>query len=286
MTTDYSYLCCTSSKSAPLQWKNPLVGETQEYSVSDCCAILIEYQNDSSPNIHPPESVKIKHWWNRKWQVCLDYYLASPAPQITAVKSTFAACPPIDIALPKQRPEEQLSLVESLLERKTHRKFQDFPLALDIFAALLAELTDELFAGIWRYYLILFNVEGVYPGIYRYHPHAQGLSLIKEGLFREEAVKLLCGMSASLTASFLVVLSIDIQEAMQSFPYSRALREIYIDSGRLAQKLLLKGMQYHVGGLPSPAMRDTPMCTFLNLDLNQCIPLYTLTMGIIPKRDL
>jgi len=93
-------------------------------------------------------------------------------------------------------------------------------------------------------------------------------------------------MVASLTASFLIILSIDLKKAMKGFPYSRALREIYIDSGRLAQKLLLKGMQHHVGGLPSPAMNDSHMCSFLNIDPTKCIPIYTIAMGSIPKPTL
>jgi len=63
---------------------------------------------------------------------------------------------------------------------------------------------------------------------------------VKKGLFREQAIKLLCGMSASFSASFLTILSIDIEKALKNYPYNRALREIYIDSGRIAQKLLIK----------------------------------------------
>lgn len=282
---DYSYLCPTPSENTPIHWKNPLLGVTKEYSLIEGCDALIKHQNSTSQASYL-ENMEIEHWWNRKWHVCLDYYLSSSTSHVAIIEPPIIAATSVSIRLPSKRATELLSPIEALLERKTHRKFQDSPLALDIFSTLLTQLNGELFTGIWKYYFTIFNVEGIHPGIYCYQTQEHGLTLVKEGLFREEAVKVLCGMSASLSAAFLVVLSIDIQEALRRFPYDRALREIYIDAGRIAQKLLLKGMQYQVGGLPSPAMRDTSMCTFLNLDPEESIPLYTLTMGAIPGKML
>jgi|GEM_PF-4289310 len=280
---NYSYVCPAFDDLGTLQLKKPLTEDTHEYNPSDCCDALIAGQNASLDQESHPEIDQVEHWWNRKWQVCLDFYLSTPNQDCKWIKPSckHLSFPPVDILLPAQKPAVKLSVIEALLGRKTYRKFQEIPLNLDILAALLSECKDELFAGIWRYYLVIFDVQEIQPGIYLFQPDKNGLSLIKLGLFRHEAVKLLCGMSASLTASFLMIMSFDAQEAMRQFPYSRALREIYIDAGRLAQKLLIKGMQHQIGGLPSPAMRDSQMCDFLNLDPNQCIPLYTVTMGVI-----
>lgn len=269
--------------------KTPLTGEKKAYDVNSCCEYLIDYHDRSqaAPTIQTDTS-HIEHWWDRKWQVCLDYYLFTPTQEEVSIKpSDFSiVSEKIDFMLPNQKTGNQLSFIEALLNRKTYRKFQEKPLSLAIASALLAELNNELFHGLWKYYVVAFNVEDIPPGIYCFHPDKHGLSLIKGGMFRQQAVELLCGMSASLTASFLIILSIDIQKAMSKFSYNRALREMYIDSGRLAQKLLLKGMQYHVGGLPSPAMRDSKMCEFLNIEPDQVIPLYTLAMGTIPGKNL
>jgi len=43
-------------------------------------------------------------------------------------------------------------------------------------------------------------------------------------------------------------------------------------------------MEYQIGGLPSPAIRDTPMCEFIGINPAETIPLYSLTMGIIPGK--
>lgn len=287
---DLSYLTFANFEELSIKLKNPLLNIMRTYDVSLCFDYLIEYQNSQkSPSSDFDELSKVVHWWERKWQVSLDYYLACSSEEVK-IKETETTSPPaldcIDISLPNKTETNQLSPIQALLERKTHRKFKETSISLGLFSTLLFELKEEIFANIWKYYIFIFNVEGILPGIYRYCSTNHGLCLIKQGLFRNEAVKLLCGMAASFTASFLLILSIDLDVAMKKFPYNRALREIYIDSGRLAQKILMKGAQHSVGGLPSPAMKDSQMCSFLEIDPNKCIPIYSITMGIVPENPI
>lgn len=266
-----------------IKLKNPLKNIKIDFELPLCFDFLINYQKQIKVNNINVYS-KAAHWWKRKWQVSLDYYLFTASEQKKkkqTVSSVFYSNRKIDIDFPKKIINEETSPVRAVLERKTFRKFQDKPLRLQSLSTILGELKEELLKGIWNYYIVIFNVEKIPPGIYCYSPNDHGLSLIKHGLFRNESVRILCGMSASHTASFLVVLTINVEEAQKRYPYNRALREIYIDSGRLAQKILLKGMQNSVGGLPSPAMKDSEMCEFLNLNLAEYIPIYTITMGLI-----
>ena len=287
---DLSYLTFASFEDLSIKLKSPLHNIMRIYSASSCCDYLIEYQNSQQiPSTDSDKSSKIEHWWERKWQVSLDYYLSSPPEQIRrqqteAATSSNQQC--VDVVFPDKIENAQLSPMQALLNRKTHRKFQETSIPLRLLSTLLGELKEEILEDIWKYYIVIFNIEGVQPGIYRYCSIQHGLYLVKQGLFRNEAVNLLCGMAASYTASFLVILAIDLEEAMKKFPYNRALREIYIDSGRLAQKILLKGMQHSIGGLPSPAMRDSQMCSFLEIDPSKCIPIYSITMGIVPENSI
>ena len=287
---DLSYLTFASFEDLSIKLKNPLHNLMGIYDVSTCCDYLIDYQNSQKNQSTDSDTFsKIEHWWDRKWQVSLDYYLSSPPEQFKKQQTETAplqAQQCINFAFPDKTENSRLSPIQALLNRKTHRKFQESSIPLCLLSTLLGELKEEIFADIWKYYIVIFNIEGIQPGIYRYCSTQHGLYLIKQGLFRNEVVKLLCGMAASYTASFLLILAIDLEEAMKKFPYNRALREIYIDSGRLAQKILLKGMQHSVGGLPSPAMKDSQMCSFLDIDPNQCIPIYSITMGIIPENSL
>jgi len=267
----------------PVALIDPLRGNKRA-CLSEACIEMLEKNQENSCSLS--DIAAIEHWWNRKWQISLDYYLVSQAKMENLSRKTSPKpFQKIDIFLPREEATEQYSLIQALIERKTHRKFHNSSLSLEIFSTLLLNLKEELFKGVWNYFLVVFNVSGIPEGIYQYCPLQHGLTLIREGNFREELVPLLCGMVASLTASFSMILSVDLEIAHQMLPYERALREIYVDSGRIAQKLLLKGMQYHLGGLPSPAMRDSPMCEFLQINPNSCMPLYTITMGIIAEKN-
>lgn len=284
---ELTYLTFVPSEDRCVRLKSPLGNLREDFDMTSCCDYLIAHQKShAESNQIETESTQVEHWWKRKWQVSLDYYLSSSSEKTVSPSQSLPANPSqtmVDFALPNEQNILETPLVQALLERKTHRKFQNIPLSIPRFSTILAELNEEIFSEVWNYYLVIFNVEGISPGLYRYSNTGHGLILVKLGLFRDEMVKILCGMTASLSASFLVILSVNLEEAFLRYPYNRALREIYIDSGRLAQKLLLKGMQNAVGGLPSPAMQDSQICSFLDIDQKKCIPIYTIAMGIIPE---
>lgn len=269
---------------SPISLMDPQKNIKKYYDVESCFEFLKNFQNESTSSVQN-DAPMIEHWWKMKWQVSLDYYLSSQSLKEKIQKDhTPKPLRKIDIWLTSAVVQAQCSLIHALIERKTHRKFLPSPISFHVFSTLLLSLEKEIFEGIWNYYVVIFNVEDVPEGVYIYCPTQHGLILVKHGNFREKVVTLLCGMSASMTASFAIIFSLDLEVAQNMLPYERALREIYIDSGRMAQKLLLKGIQHHIGGLPSPAMRDSPMCEFLEINPASCIPLYTLTMGIIPEK--
>ncbi|MGA8165410.1 MAG: SagB/ThcOx family dehydrogenase [Waddliaceae bacterium] len=285
-----SSLSFNSSKTTSIECKNLSKRPSLQYTIEDSADLVIDHHKVRCTE-NTITDREVEHWLERKWQVCLDYYLSS-TNHTNKISTSCSSLPvhssrvKIDIPLSRKKIIKNHTPLEALIGRKTYRKFQDLTLSLKVFSQLLLELKEELFPNIWKYYLVAFNVNDVPPGIYKYSPHEHGLSLIKQGIFREKVVKLLCGMSASFTASFVIVLSIDIENALKCYSYNRALREIYIDSGRIAQKVLIRGMQYHIGGLPSPAMHDSAMCAFLDINPSECIPLYSLTMGIISGKNL
>ncbi len=265
---------------------DPLNGIKIKHNIKSC----LEHLNNYRQNEHilsKNDDLSIHHWWTRKWQVSLDYYLSSQSDINNLHKALQSkSLEKIGVYLPSGSTPVMCNQVQALITRKTHRKFRFDPLPLTTLSTILRSLDGELFPEIWNYYIAIFNVQGIQPGLYLYCPLQHGLILVKEGNFREKLVTLLCGMSATLTASFTMIFSIDLITAQQQLPYERALREIYIDSGRMAQKLILKGIQYHIGALPSPAMRDTSMCQFLGIDPTFKIPIYSVSMGIITEVSL
>ena len=61
----------------------------------------------------------------------------------------------------------------------------------------------------------MFNVSQITPGIYHYNFQQKGLQTIREGNFRELSETILCGMTAPRIASFLLILSFNIEKAQK-----------------------------------------------------------------------
>jgi hypothetical protein len=281
------FLIFHANHEKPISFVDPISGVKQEFDIEACCEYLLKYYGGADKQLVDPEiAAKIKHWWDRKWYVALDYYLCSPTN--TQSNSLLTKCTDndhlykSDIFLSSVQVEDKLTPMQAILNRKTYREFKQQPISWEVCTSLLRVLDGGFFSDIWQYYLVALNIHNVSQGIYRYHKKLDSLELIKKGAFREQLMESLCGFYSPLTASFTIVLAIDIQKAQKRLPYERALRDIYIDAGRLSQKILVKGMQQHVGGVPI-AIRDTLMCKLLDIDMNQIMPIQSLTMGLIPE---
>lgn len=180
--------------------------------------------------------------------------------------------------------KDQLSPIQAIVRRKTYREFSEHPVPLSILSELLKTThSGTLLGDIWTYHLTVVNVKDLTPGVYHYDATNQELQLIvQKEIYRGELVNIFCGSTAPLTASFCVTLTMDIKKAQTDFPYSRALREAYIDAGRTSGRILLKGIQHNVGGVPF-ATRDALLCKLLTIDSSQLIPIHTIIMGSISQ---
>lgn len=282
---DLDFLIFNVDGKKPISVINPITGVKQEYDIDTCCDYLVEYHNrPAKDTLNADIASKIKHWWDRKWYVALDYYLCSPTQSDTLLSKhtdndhLYKG----GISTSSEQVDDKLTPIEAILNRKTYREFKQQHISWQVCTSLLRTLDGAFFPDIWQYYLVALNIHSISQGVYRYHNQSASLELIQKGAFREQLMEALCGFYSPLTASFTIVLAIDVQKAQQSLPYDRALREIYIDAGRLAQKLLIKGIQQDIGGVPI-AMRDALMCKLLDIDINKVIPIHSLTMGLIPE---
>lgn len=268
---------------APCTLKDPIKKETKKYTVDECCDYLIKYREQPSE----AQSLAIdacKLWWARKWYVPLDYYLLST----TDTRETSARPQGHDIPFPSNHAipplghmaKEQLSPIQAIFRRKTYREFSHQTVPSNVLAALLQTIHEgTLLDGIWDYYVVVVNVKDLNPGIYRYDAIRQELQLVaKKSINRDELANVFCGSDATLTAAFCLTLAINVKEAQVNYPYSRALREAYIDAGRIAGRVLIKGIQHNIGGVPF-AVRDTLLCELLTIDSNQIMPIHSVIMG-------
>jgi hypothetical protein len=287
---DLSCIVFDSSDEAPCILKDPIKKEEQRCTADECCDYLIEYKKkDSEAQSFNVDACKL--WWARKWYVPLDYYLLSSTdtrkpsakPQSHAsihIKKDHS----YPITLLNHAAKDQLLPIQAIFRRKTHREFSEQPVPSSILAALLKTThAGTLLNDIWTYHLTVVNVKDLTPGIYHYDATNQELQLVvHKEICRGELVKVFCGSTAPLTASFCLTLAINVNKAQTDFPYSRALREAYIDAGRIAGRILLKGIQHNVGGVPLAA-RDILLCQLLAIDSHQSIPIHTILMGSISQ---
>jgi SagB-type dehydrogenase family enzyme len=129
------------------------------------------------------------------------------------------------------------------------------------------------------FHVVAYGVEGLEPGVYGYRVAQHELVLQRAGDFRQAMRSVLIGMKAPDTASWTLFMSADFLQYQWRYRHERALRHLYMTSGRLAQRLLVVAQAYRLGTLPTPATRDAETIELLQLDAFRQAPLYTLTMG-------
>jgi nitroreductase len=95
--------------------------------------------------------------------------------------------------------------------------------------------------------------------------------------------RILLGMRAPETAAWTLVIVSDFAQYQWRYRHERALRHLYMATGRIAQRILVVGHTYGLGSLPTPAMHDLDCCDLLGIDAETHAPVYSLTMGPTPE---
>jgi SagB-type dehydrogenase family enzyme len=134
-------------------------------------------------------------------------------------------------------------------------------------------------------FVVVYPIEGLDPGVYFYGLEDHVLDQRSDGDYREAMVEILCGMKSPETASWTIVLTVDFPRYQWRYRHERALRHLYMASGRIAQRVLLVAQAYGLGTLTTPATMDRACCALLALDCEREAPIYTLTMGPFPGRS-
>jgi SagB-type dehydrogenase family enzyme len=260
------------------------------------------------------------HWWEREWAASLDYYQWSrrslyrdtidedggqrretlsaylrddgppPArlyPAGTAVPLTPARALPSDVTLGQE-----------LLKRRTVRVYAREAVP----AASLSDILWHGLAGVrltrttvsdddllhlldsygiaFDFYVVIYDVAEIAPGVYYYDIEAHALVLLVAGEFREEMTTNLFGQTAPRSAAWTVLIAADFLQYAWRYRHERALRNLYVDAGRVAQQLLLIAGAYAIGSFMTPALRDRALAALLHLDPARQAPLYSVTMGL------
>lgn len=210
-----------------------------------------------------------------------------PMPQ----GGTVVPLPPVE---PPTRPVGEL-----LMERRTVRHFdKSHPMSLGELSTVLQiglysvrdarsralrlsgpAGTLETHGVGFEYFLIVYKVGDVAPGVWRLDLERNCLVQVGSGDHREEFVEIMCGMPAARTASATVVMVADFRQLQYRLRHDRALRSLYIEVGQIAQLMIIAGEDSGLGSLITPATNDRRLAECLGLPSERFAPVCTVTLG-------
>lgn len=174
--------------------------------------------------------------------------------------------------VPKPVPRENLSglLWHGLAEVRT-RRTQTSPTQPMSFL--------DSYGSAWDFYLCVFGVDGVDPGVYRYDLVTHELIAVRPGDHREAMIDVLQGMHSPATAAWTLGMVADFPRYQWRYRHEHGLRRLYLESGILGQELVILAMSYGLSTLVTPAQKDRAYLALHDLPEGRYAPIYTFTMG-------
>jgi SagB-type dehydrogenase family enzyme len=193
------------------------------------------------------------------------------------------------IKLPEPRHDSDVSLEQSLLERRSVRDYSGQPLTLQEISQLTwaaQGLTDPRgfrtapsAGGLYplELYLVAGDVEDLPPGVYRYQP--DGHQLVKTGDGDKRA-----GLAeAALEQEWVEEGAVDfvfttVYERTTGKYGERGIRYVHMEAGHAAQNLCLQATALGLGAVTIGAFYDEQVSRLLNLPADEQ-PLYVIPVG-------
>lgn len=225
--------------------------------------------------------------------------LALYAQEETAPKETYPSTgiTPLPYAT-QPRPRRLGGLLRS---RRSTLVPKRAPLDRDQFAGIMAQATEVLaafrapeiasdpqnalvnFGPSLDIYVVIYDINGIAPGVYRYDVRQRFLYLLNSGDMRDEMRAALVGQPAPLTAAVSVVYVSDVKRHQWRYRHARALRGLWIDSAKVVNHLLWSLASLGIAPHMTPAVADSTICRILGLEPNlDSEVMYVVSFGGAP----
>ena len=273
----------------------------------------------SDTSMSADEQRLIERWLERGWGPSLEYLLWSRVSQyadedqpdvraeIVKEYQKRDGAPPTRVRSggeyiplgPFLELPSDVSVGEIYMRRRTVRKYADRLVSLKMLSSVLWHGFERLrgcrkievdggdlvqlfrsYGSAFDVYVMIYGVDSLGPGVYVYEPVGHSLKLVRAGEFRQEMFDILCGQGAPKTASWTIFLVANFPQYQWRYRHERALRNLYIEAGRIGHELILVGSSFGFGTFQTPAARDREAMELLALDKVCQAPVYSLTMGI------
>ncbi len=193
------------------------------------------------------------------------------------------------IKLPEPRHDSEISLEESLLNRRSIRSYSDEPVTLQEVSQLLwaaQGITDDTGhrtapSAVAIYPLSIFVVAGNVPeimtGVYIYIPEEHSIERIIDGDIRNELADAAMGQASVRQGATSFVITVDYGKMITRFG-DKGERFGTLEAGHAAQNLCLQATALDLGLVTAGAIYDDRVANVLDLPQN-LTPLYVIPVG-------
>jgi SagB-type dehydrogenase family enzyme len=212
-----------------------------------------------------------------------------------------------ELGLPGRAPLAYPDLRDSAMSRRTLHRFDPTGSSREVLGATLRsgltqvrraravaraawQAEDPLaafvsFGACTEVYLLSFRVDELPVGVYHYGIDQHALTRVSTRDLHKDLVSWVHGQVPPMTAAWTLVLVADYGRYQWRYRHERALLNLYVDAGRIAQWLIIAARQHGLQTFPTPAFKDSELAQALHLpEPARAGPLYTLTMGVPRSR--
>jgi len=193
------------------------------------------------------------------------------------------------INLPEPQYDSDVSIEQSLLERRSIRSYSGQPLTLQELSQLLwaaQGLTDPggfrtapSAGGLYplELYLVAGDVTDLTAGVYRYQPDGHQLAKTLDGDKRAELAEAALGQEWVKEGAVSIVFTAVYERTTVKYG-DRGVRYVHIEAGHAAQNLCLQATALGLGAVTVGAFHDEEVSQLLNLPADEQ-PLYVIPVG-------
>jgi SagB-type dehydrogenase family enzyme len=193
------------------------------------------------------------------------------------------------INLPEPRYDSDVSIEQSLLQRRSVRSYSGEPLTLAEISQLLwaaQGITDLVgfrtapSAGALyplEIYLAVGNVEDLSPGVFKYRPKRHDLIQVSAEDVREELAEAALGQACIREGSVDIVIAGVYERTMRKYA-DRGMRYVHMEAGHAAQNIYLQAAALDLGMVTVGAFYDDQV-KVITCMLEDETPLYVIPVG-------
>jgi len=214
---------------------------------------------------------------------------AAPELQETPGPAEVATPAPEPLKLPDPRLRSDVSLEETLLERRSVREYADEALTLEEVSQLLwaaqgitAEWggrTAPSAGGLYplELYVAAGNVKELAPGVYKYEPEGHELTKVRDDDVRAQLAEAALGQKWVKEGAIDIVIAAVYQRTTKKYG-DRGVRYVHMEAGHAAQNIYLQAIALDLGMVTVGAFYDEEVRTIVGMPENEA-PLYVISVG-------